>query len=293
MTGMIIGASLNIILDAIFIIPLDMGVKGAALATVIAQLISVMYFMSYYFSGKSFLKIHSRNLVLKLDILKSIFAIGIAAFAMTVAGSISSIFVNRLLVGYGGDLALAAFGIIHRILMFAIMPGIVIGQGLQPILGYNYGAKRYDRAFRAIKIAVAAATACCTAVFLVLYFAPEPFVRIFTTDEELIAIGSYAIKRLFMFLYLAGFMMVGGMVFQSIGKAIQSFITAISRPVLFLLPLIFILPRFWQLDGIWLAFPITDVLTFMLTLILLIPQIRFFRRMEMSAKNADIEAQIR
>jgi len=293
MTGMIIGAILNIILDAIFIIPLDMGVKGAALATVIAQLISVIYFMSYYFSGKSFLKIHSRNLVLKLDILKSIFAIGIAAFAMTVAGSISSIFVNRLLVGYGGDLALAAFGIIHRILMFAIMPGIVIGQGLQPILGFNYGAKRYDRAFRAIKIAVAAATACCTAVFLVLYFAPEPFVRIFTTDEELIAIGSYAIKRLFLFLYLAGFMMVGGMVFQSIGKAIQSFITAISRPVLFLLPLIFILPRFWQLDGIWLAFPITDVLTFMLTLILLIPQIRFFRRMEISAKNADIEAQIR
>ncbi len=293
MTGMIIGAVLNIILDAIFIIPLDMGVKGAALATVIAQLISVIYFMSYYFSGKSFLKIHSRNLVLKLDILKSIFAIGIAAFAMTVAGSISSVFVNRLIVGYGGDLALAAFGIIHRILMFALMPGIVIGQGLQPILGYNYGAKRYDRALRAIKIAVAAATACCIAVFLVLFFAPEPFVRIFTTDNELIAIGSYAIKRLFLFLYLAGFIMVGGMVFQAIGKALQSFITAISRPVLFLMPLIFTLPHFWQLDGIWWAFPITDVLTFILTLILLIPQIRFFKRMEMSAKNADIEAQIR
>jgi Na+-driven multidrug efflux pump len=168
--------------------------------------------------------------------------------------------------------------------MFALMPGIVIGQGLQPILGFNYGAKRYDRALRAIKIAMAAATACCIAVFLVLYFYPEPFIRIFTPDNELIALGSYGMKRIFLVLYLIGFMMVGGMVFQAIGKAVQSFITAISRPVLFLMPLVFTLPHFWQLDGIWLAYPFTDILTFILTLILLIPQIRFFRRMAISAK---------
>jgi putative MATE family efflux protein len=292
MTGMIIGAVLNIILDAIFIIPLDMGVKGAALATVIAQLISVIYFMSYYFSGKNFLKIHSRNLILKLDILKAIFAIGIAAFAMTVAGSLSSVFVNRMIVAYGGDLALSAFGILHRILMFAIMPGIVIGQGLQPILGFNYGAKRYDRALRGIKMAVAAATACCVVVFALLYLVPEPFVRIFTSDNELIAIGSYAAKRIFLVLYLIGFMMVGATVFQATGKAVQAFITAISRPALFLMPLIFTLPRFWQLDGVWLAFPITDALTFVLTLILLIPQIRMFRRMDLAMKNMSVEAQL-
>lgn len=278
MTGMIIGAVSNIILDAIFIIPLGMGIKGAALATVIAQLISVVYLMSYYFSGRSFLKIHSRNLILEWNILKPILAIGIASFARMLAGSLSAIFVNRMLITYGGDYAVSAFGIINRIIMFALMPGIVIGQGLQPILGFNYGAKRYDRALQAIKIAIAVATTCGVIAFMALYFAPEPFIRIFTTDGELIILGSYAAKRIFLALYLIGFIMVSSLVFQSIGKVVQSFITSISRAVLFLIPLVFILPRFLQIDGVWLAFPIADALTFILTLILLIPQIRELKR---------------
>jgi putative MATE family efflux protein len=288
MTGMIIGAILNIILDAVFIISLDMGIKGAALATVIAQLISVLYLISYYYTGKSFLKIHSRNLVVEFNILKAILAIGIASFARTLAGSLSAILVNRTLVTFGGDLAVSTFGIIHRIMMFAIMPGIVIGQGLQPVLGFNYGAKRYDRALKVIKLAIAAATTCCVIVFMVLYFVPEPFIRIFTTDNELIALGSYAAKRIFLALYLVGFMMVGSLVFQSIGKATQSFVTSISRPFLFLIPLIFILPRFLQLDGVWWAFPIADVLTLLLTLALLIPQIRELRGMDLLAKRGEL-----
>ena len=281
MTGMIIGAVSNIILDAIFIILLEMGIKGAALATVIAQIISAGYFIGYYASGKSFLKIHSRNLILEWNILKSILAIGIASLARTLAGSLSVVFVNRMLVVFGGDLAVSAFGIINRIMMFAIMPGIVIGQGLQPILGFNYGAKRYDRVLKAIKIAIAVATACCVIVFIALYFVPELFICIFTTNSALIALSAYAAKRIFLVLYLIGFVMVGSLVFQSIGKAIQSFVTAISRPFLFLIPLIFILPQFLQLDGVWLAFPIADGLTFVLMLALLIPQIREFRSMDL------------
>jgi len=284
MIGMVIGAVSNIILDTIFIIPLGMGIRGAALATVIAQLISALYFVSYYLSGKSFLKIHSRNLVIEFGILKAILAIGIASFARLVATSLSAIFVNRMLVAYGGDYAVATFGIVHRIMMFALMPGIVIGGGLQPILGFNYGAKRYDRALRAIKIAMAAATACCIVVFLVLYFSPEPFIRIFTPDNELISLGSYAAKRLFLAMPLIGFIMVGSLVFQSIGKAAKSFITATARPFLFLIPLIFILPRLLQLDGVWWAFPIADALTFTLTLVLLIPQIRALRSMDLLSK---------
>jgi len=288
MTGMIIGAVSNIILDAIFIIPLGMGIKGAALATVIAQLISVLYFMSYYFSGKSFLKIHSKNLITEWDILKSILAIGVASFARMVAGSLSAVFVNRTLVAYGGDYAVSAFGIIHRIMMFAIMPGIVIGGGLQPILGFNYGAKRYDRGLQAIKLAIAAATACCVIVFLALYFSPEPFIRIFTTDNQLVALASYATKRLFLAMPLIGFIMVGSLVFQSIGKAAKSFITAISRPLLFLIPLIFILPRFLQLDGVWWAFPTADALTFLLTLALLLPQIRELQSMNLLGEKGRV-----
>ncbi len=288
MIGMIIGAGLNIVLDAIFIIPLHMGIKGAALATVIAQLISVMYFLRYYLSGNSFLKIHSRNLLIEFSILKAILVIGIASFARTLAASLSVIFVNRMLVAYGGDYAVSAFGIINRIMMFAIMPGIVIGQGLQPVLGFNYGARRYDRALRAIKLAMVTATSCCVVVFMVLYFVPQPFIHIFTDDSELVVLGSYAAKRIFLALYLIGFLMVGSLVFQSIGKAVQSFVTAISRPFLFLLPLIFVLPPLLQLDGVWLAFPIADLLAFLLTLLLFIPQIRELRGLDLLAKRGEI-----
>jgi len=292
MIGMVMGAVLNIILDAVFIISLDMGIRGAALATVISQVVSVIYFMRYYFSGKSFLKIRFKNLIIEWDIMKPILAIGIASFARMMAGSLSAIFVNRTLVAYGGDYALSTFGILHRILMFAIMPGIVIGSGLQPILGFNYGAKRYDKALRVIKLAMAAATTCSVIVFLVLYFAPEPFIRIFTTDSELITLASHAAKRLFLAMPMIGLMMVGSLVFQSIGKAKKSFITAVSRPFLFLIPLIFILPRFLQLDGVWWSFPIADALTLLLTLSLLIPQVKELRSMDLSGAKGKFSDQL-
>jgi len=285
MTGMIIGAVLNIILDAIFIILLDMGIRGAALGTLIASLVTVLYFMSYYLSGKSFLKIRTKTLVIEWGILGAILAIGIAAFASLSASSLTVVFINRALATFGGDVAISAYGLINRIMMFAFLPGIVIAQGLQPILGFNYGAKRYDRALKAIKIAVIAATTFSIMVFLAVYFAPEVFIRVFTTDGEVIAVGSYAVKRIFFLRYLIGFIIVGSTVFQAMGKAPQAFLTAIARPVLFLLPLVFILPKYWQLDGVWLAFPITDVLTFILVLVLIIPQIRAFRRLDQENRS--------
>jgi len=281
MIGMIMGAGLNIALDAIFIIPLGMGVKGAALATVISQLITSLYFLRYYLSGKSFLRVHLQNMIIKWDILKSILAIGISSFARTAAQSLAVVFVNRALVVFGGDLAISSYGLIQRIMMFALMPGIVIGQGMQPILGFNYGAKRYDRALRVIKIAVIAATIYSIIAFFALYFASGLFIRAFTTDSELIVLAVHAARHIFFAAYLIGFIVVGSIVFQAIGKARQAFVTAIARPALFLLPLVFILPNYWQLNGVWLAFPITDALTSILVLALLIPEIKMFRRSEM------------
>ena len=278
MIGMMMGAVLNIVLDAVFIILLDMGIRGAAIATLIAQAIAATYFVSYYLSGRSFLKFHSDSLIIKWDILRAILAIGVAAFANLSAGSMTIVFVNRSLAAFGGDVAISAYGLVHRIMMFAFMPGIVIGQGLQPVLGFNYGAKRYDRALEAIKIAITAATVFSIISFLALYFFPEVFLRAFTADSELIAVGSYAPKRVFFLKYLIGFIMVGSTIFQAMGKAPQAFVTAIARPALFLLPLVFILPNYWELDGVWLAFPITDVLTFILVVALLTPQINMFRR---------------
>ena len=285
MTGMIIGAVLNIILDAVFIILLDMGIRGAALGTLIASLVTTLYFMRYYLSGKSFLKIHTKSLIIEWGILGAVLAIGIAAFASLSASSLAVVFINRALATFGGDVAISAYGLINRIMMFAFLPGIVIAQGLQPILGFNYGAKRYDRVLKAIKIAVIAATTFSIIVFLAVYFAPEVFIRVFTTDGEVIALASYAAKRIFFLRYLIGFIIVGSTVFQAMGKAPQAFVTAIARPVLFLLPLVFILPKYWQLDGVWLAFPVTDVLTLILVLVLIIPQIRVFRRLDQENRS--------
>jgi len=289
MIGMIMGAGLNIVLDTIFIIPLGMGVKGAALATVIAQVITSLYFLRYYSSGKSFLRIDLQNMVIKWELLKSILAIGISSFARTAAQSLAVIFVNRTLLIFGGDLAISSYGLIQRIMIFALMPSIVIGQGMQPILGFNYGAKRYDRALQVIKIATIAATIYSIIAFCALYFAPELFIRVFTADSELIVLAADASRRIFFAVYLIGFIIVGSIVFQAIGKAPQAFVTAVARPALFLLPLVFILPNYWQLNGVWLAFPITDAITSVLVLALLIPEAIMFRKNQIRHVQSEFE----
>ncbi|MFC1946181.1 MATE family efflux transporter [Chloroflexota bacterium] len=288
MLGMIIGALLNIILDAVFIIPLDMGIKGAALATVIAQMFSVAYYLIYYLSGNSYLKFRFSSLIIEWSILKDIMTIGIAAFARTVAGTLSAVFVNRMLVAYGGDFAISAFGIINRVMMFVMMPAFVSGSSLQPVLGFNYGARRPDRALRAMKLTFFAATAICLSVFLVIYFFPQPIIRIFTDNPELVSLAAYAGKIVFSATYLIGFIVVSSVTFQALGKATQALTTALARPVLFLLPLLFTLPNIWGLEGVFLAFPLSDGLTFVLTLFLLIPQIRMFRRLAADAREKSL-----
>ena len=277
MIGMIIGAVMNIILDAIFIITLRMGIKGAALATIISQMATSAYYIHYYFSGKSYLKFYIRNLIIEWSILRSISAIGVSAFVMSVAGSVSALFVNRLCLFYGGDMAVSAYGIINRIIMFALMPGIVISQGLQPVVGYNYGAGNYSRILRAVRMAITAATAFCIAAFTFLQLFPHVFIGVFTADPELISLASHAIRRIMATAYLIGFIIIGSTVFQAIGKPVQAFITSTARATLFLIPLILTLPRFIKLDGVWWSFPFAEILTFCLTMTLFIHQIMIFR----------------
>jgi putative MATE family efflux protein len=277
MNGMIIGAVANTLLDALFIIVLDMGMQGAAYATVIGEGLSVFYFALYYRSGNNYLSFKLRNLMFDWPILKQIFAIGIAAFSMSVATSVSAVFVNRLCLQYGGDMAISAFGIINRIVMLTLIPGMVIGMGLQPIVGFNYGAKRFDRILRAISMSSIIATACCVVAFVLMQFFAEPFIKVFTSDEVLINLTAYGSKRFFAALFLVGFVFVGTTVFQALGMAIKSFVSSISRAALFLIPAVLILPRFMGLDGIWWAYSLADVLTFVLTGLLLLPQLKQFR----------------
>ncbi len=278
MISMFIGALLNIALDPIFIFALGMGIRGAAIATVIAHVATTSYLLRYFLTGKSSLRICVKNLVLKWAIVREIIAIGFATFIRTVAGSFIAVVINRTLGFYGGDISIAVFGVVHKVLMFAGMPGRGIAQGLQPILGYSYGARRYDRASEVIRRAIIIATVFCAAIFFILFFFAEPIVSIFSTNAALISQGTHAIRLVFVVLFLVGFHMVSSVVFQAIGKVIPTIILSTSRQILFLIPLVLILPRYFGLDGVWLSFPIADTLSFIIALAMVIPLMREFKR---------------
>lgn len=278
MISMILQAVLNIILDAVFIISWHMGVKGAALASILSQTVALAYLLSYYLTSSSYLKISIANLYPDMKIIKSIVAIGVAQFAQSVASSVSAMFIVRMAATYGGDIALSAFGIIQRVMWFSSIPSMVLGQALQPILGFNHGAKRYHPALNAIKLATALSVACSMVAFLVLFLIPEPVIKVFTSDAPLIAAGAFATRRVFLVLPVFGFFAVGQMVFPSVGKAKESFIVALARPLLFITPLILILPHFFQLAGVWLAFPGSDVLSCLLNVAMLIPLFREYKK---------------
>ncbi len=280
MFAMIIGAGLNIVLDAVFILKMDMGVQGAALATVISIMVTSSYIFFYYKFQSSTLKIRMVNLIPYYGIIKEIIPIGMASFARSSASSFVMILMNHSLILHGGDMAVATFGIVGRVLMFVLMPLFSIGQGLQPILGFSYGARNGARALRAIKLSVIISTIISLVAFFPLVINAEPIIRIFTNDASLIIESSRAARLISLCMFLIGFQVVGSVLFQSIGKATPAFLTAISRQILFFLPLILILPRFWQLDGIWLSYPAADILAFLFTLMLFIPEVRSLRRMK-------------
>jgi Na+-driven multidrug efflux pump len=167
------------------------------------------------------------------------------------------------------------------------MPIISIGQGLLPILGFSYGAQRYDRALEVVRISAIAASVLAALSFIIAFSLPAPIIRIFSADSELVSAGAHGARLLFAAAYLVGFQIVGSVVFQAIGKAVPAFVTAISRNILFFLPAILILPRFLGLDGVWASFPVADSLSFVLTLILLLPQIRRFRRAALAGQGVE------
>ncbi len=289
MISMFIGALLNIALDPIFIFVLGMGVRGAAIATVIAQATTTVYILRYFLSGKSSLRIRVKNFLLEWAVVRQIVAIGFAAFIRTAAASFIAVIINRMLGSYGGGISIAVFGVLHRVLMFAAMPSRSIAQGLQPILGFSYGARRYDRGIEVIRRSAIIATVFSVAIFLVLFFFPGPIMRIFSTDAALVSQGTHAMKLVFIAFWLVGFHIVGSTIFQAIGKAVPTFILSTSRQILFLIPLIFILPRFFGINGIWLSFPVADTLSFMVTLVMVIPQMREFQRQQILLEGGEAQ----
>lgn len=285
MIGQVLGALLNIAFDAVFLIKLQMGVKGAAWATVISQTITLLFFLRYYLLGKPTITLRLTAIKPDFVSIKSILSIGVSSLAMTLANSLCAIFVNRTIVSYGGDIAMSAYGIINQITMFAIMPAIVIGQGLQPIIGFNYGAHQYDRVIKGILIGLGATIFFGIIIFVVVFFNPETVVGMFTGDRQLIVLTSYAVKRVFAVMYLSGFVIIGSNIFQSLGKAVQAFLATVSRSVVFLLPLVLILPLLIQIDGVWWAFPINDFLSTVFVIGMTIPIIIKLRKSDSGEKS--------
>ena len=279
MFTMLIGGILNTIMDPIFIFVFHMGTRGAAIATVISQIVNTVWVLYYFLGGKSVLKILYKNLRLDTKVVKSIFAIGMSPFSMQIAASIVTIISNKSLVKYGGDVSLGAMGAIMSIAMLVLMPIFGINQGCQPIIGYNYGAKRYDRVKHALKLAIIAATTITTTGFIIIQLFSEQLISIFSNDPALIEVGARGIKIYLFMLPVIGFQIVSSNYFQAVGKAKISIFLGLSRQVILLIPLLFILPRFFELNGVWASAPTSDIISSILTAVFLFVEIRHLNRL--------------
>ncbi|AKB78272.1 Multi antimicrobial extrusion protein (Na(+)/drug antiporter), MATE family of MDR efflux pumps [Methanosarcina horonobensis HB-1 = JCM 15518] len=277
MNAMLIGAGINIVLDPFFIFGFGMGVQGAAIATVLSQAVSSVWLLQYCLKGKGAVHFKSRYLKPNLDIIKEIGAIGVGSFVMQASSSLMMIFVYNALATYGGDVAIAVFGIIIKVNSFIFLPLLGMSFGLQPIVGYNYGAKQFGRIAEAVKLALMSTTTFGLLGLLIIHLFTEQILGLFSADPQYLSVGKHAIKIMLLGMPLIGLNVVAMTLFQALGKARPSFILSLSRQILFLIPLIVILPRFYELDGIWAAYPISDILSFMLSTFLILRVYRTFK----------------
>jgi putative MATE family efflux protein len=289
MTTMLIGGICNIILDFIFVFLMHFGIKGAAFATLISQTVNTIWVLRYFKGNESLLKLRRKNFKLQKKIVLSIFAIGMSPFAMQIAASVVNAIINIRLVSYGGDLAVGAMGIINSIATIFVMPIIGINQGLQPIVGFNYGAKKYKRVKRTLKLACIAATCFSAMGSLFIEIAPKFFVQLFNkSDINLLNITVHGMRIYMCMFFVVGFQIVSSNFFQAIGRAKISMILALSRQVIVLIPMLIILPYIFNLNGVWMAAPISDLIAAILTAIFVFKEIKKLNRDEVKIKNVDI-----
>ncbi|MEO1258799.1 MAG: MATE family efflux transporter [Bacteroidota bacterium] len=261
MTVMIIPAVINLVLDPIFIIWLEMGLTGAALATAISYVCSALFCLYNFVFGKSSMKFHLPDMRLHWPIVKEIFSLGSVTFSRQSVVALLMIVLNNTLFAYGGALALSVYGIIQRVMMFANFPVLGITQGFIPIAGFNFGAENWERVRKVISLALKSGTIIAVGIFLSILLFADPLVRLFTTDEELVGLTVPAIRIAFLATPCILFQLVGSAYFQAIGKALPALLLTMTKQGFCLIPLLFILPPVFGLDGVWMAFPIADVLS--------------------------------
>lgn len=249
---------INAVLDPLFIYTLRLGIRGAAYATILSQLMALVWQWKLFGNRKEFLHFDYGKFRVEMPIVRNIISIGISPFSMNACACLVVIFINNSLMKYGGDMAVGAYGIANRVAFIFVMVTMGVCQGMQPIAGYNYGAQNYNRMLEVLRLAVIAGTLVCAVGFVIAVFFPEPCVRLFTTDAELIEKSVVAMRYIMALFVIIGAQMVITNFFQSIGKAKVSIFLSLSRQLIFLVPAIAILPPLLGLDGVWLAMPLSD-----------------------------------
>ncbi len=291
---------INAVLDPLFIYGFGWGIRGAAIATILAQVISLMW-QFRLLSDRSEL-IHFRRGIYRLrrKIVRDILAIGMSPFLMNLTACFIVILINKGLKTYGGDLMIGAYGIVNRLAFVFVMIVMGVNQGMQPIAGYNFGARQYDRVLRVLRLTIICAVAVTTAGFIVGEFLPHVAVSLFTTDEELIRLAVEGMRIVFICFPIVGFQMVATNFFQSIGMAGKAIFMSLTRQLLFLLPGLIFLPHFFEVStpwdgswGVWCAMPVSDFLATVVAFFMLTYQLRKFRghlAAEPSAANKPSES---
>lgn len=269
---------INLVLNPLFIFVFNWGIRGSAIATVISQT-SVLIWQIYLFCDKNNF-IHIQKGIFKLNkyIVKDSLSIGMSPFLMNAAASVIVIIINQGLLKYGGDLAVGAYGIVNRIAFLFVTIVLGLNQGMQPIAGYNFGAKLYPRVTQVLKKTILGATLVMCTGFLVVESVPHAVASIFTTDKELIDIASLGLRMVFICYPIVGFQIVTSTFFQSIGMAQKAIILSLTRQILFLIPFLLILPKFFGIAGIWLSMPLADFFATILAAIMLYKQYKEFNR---------------
>lgn len=271
---------INTILDPLFIFDtIDLGfiqfkgagwgIRGAAIATVLAQCISLVWQVRVMSDKRELIHFKRGIYRLKSYIVKEVLTIGLSPCLMNLASCFVVIFINRGLLNYGGDYAVGAYGIVHKMTFIFVMIVMGFTQGMQPIAGYNYGAKAYDRVTKVLKITIALATIVTTLAFVIGEFFPEYVARIFTSDTKMIEMAVVGMRYNCLVFPIVGFQMVAGNFFQSIAQPGKSIFLSLSRQLLFLIPFIIIFPHFWGIDGVWVSLPASDLVSSIIAAIML------------------------
>ena len=272
---MIIACLFNLILDPIFIFGFGMGIKGAALGTVICQLVICLWSGYYFTFGKSNLKLKLKNIKIESKIIKGILVIAITPFCMELASGFIHLITNKVLKVYGGDLAIGAMTAITSINLLFLMPVYGISQGMQTIIAYNYGAKQFERAKKALLIGIVAATIVLSfGIFAILLF-PKLFIGIFTKDAILTDLALNGIYIYSLTLPAIGICILGTVYFQSIGSAKKSIVLSLLRQVIVFIPLILIVPKYFGLNGVWAAQPLADLVSMIIIGLFLIKEFKY------------------